>query len=334
MMKKYLLFLAFLAIAVAGFSQEIEPVFHPIDAKRPQKTYFASEIRRMQLRNVEALLRFSATEFGLAKNHRVAVLLNGEFVGSLDAAGLFTQVVDDKKLLEIPLDSVRMVVSEYDPAFQTRHSTANFFGKTNVLVNLPKPSDTIPFERYEPERIVLTRHVIDAEYQELAAVAVRGGWFLGSVTQVQSFQAGAWLEIPITRRMALLAEFSYTNRRDSLGRFAETIYENLDYSMNEFKGRIEVKYYLRNRYQRPFLLAGAYVGRAKGHLVGLSRLTPEEYVGPKTGFGLRFGAGYQFFSGLYGAVSVSPLGLQAGSFLPAQNLNNLTVSVGWMIGQR
>ena len=332
-MKKRLFQLLFLGIARCAFSQGNDPVFHPIDAKRPEKSYFQHEIQRLQMRNMEAFLLFAASEFALSESARVAVLLNGSFVGTLDAAGHFTQIVDEKKLLDIPLDSVQMVLSGYDPAFRTRHSTANFFGKTDVLAVPVKLPDTVAWNRFEPERFVINRQIFKSEYQELAAVAVRAGWFLGSITRITAFQAGAWLEIPLTRKMALQTEFSYTNKRDSLGRFVKTPFENFDYSLNEWKGRIELKYYLRSRYQRPFLFAGGYVGRAKGHLVGERGITPVEFLGPKTAFGLRFGFGYQFFSGFYGAFSISPRSLHFGEFLPAQKLKGATISFGWMIGQ-
>lgn len=334
-MKKHLLPLLALCIAAPVFAQEEGPIFHPINEKRPQKTYFKSEVQRLPIRSMADLLKFTASEFDLPSKNPIAVLLNGDFVGQTTVAGNFIQLVDDKKLLEVPLDSVRMALAEFDPNFQTRHADGNFFGKINVLTNPTKLPDTVPWNRFEPERFLVNRNLFKVkrqDYDELAAISARAGWFLGTVTNIQSIQAGAWLEVPLTRRAVVQAEFSYTNMRDLLGKAVQTPFEDFTYVLSEWKGRADFKYYLKSRYQRPYLLAGAFVGRASGQIQGGKDFTPAEFLAKKTGFGCRVGIGMQFLAGLYGSVSVSPYLTKRGELLPFQQQRGLHITVGWMIG--
>jgi hypothetical protein len=333
-MKKIGFFLLFLGFSCLVLAQESTIIFHPINGKRPSKTYFKNDLVRMKFRTTYDLVTFAASEFDVLEQNQLAVLLNGDFVGQIDVKGHFLQVVDDKMLLDIPMDSVRFVEATFEPAFQTRHSTINFFGKINVFASPPLPPDTVAWNRFEPTRYFFNIDFLrqKAKKQALASIATRAGWFLGKVGHKNSIQAGIWLEIPLSRRFALETEFAFSHKRELLQKFVRTPFDDFIYELTEWRSGVDLKYYMTKRYHRPYVMVGGFATRGNGNLLGGKDYTPLEYLGSRKGYGVRAALGFQFSSGFYLCISKGVVLGDKTKMLPFQYQQG-GIAFGWMLGK-
>jgi hypothetical protein len=325
-------------------AQGKSPFFQPINKFNPEKNYPGSlVVERGYLESVH-FLRDVVREFDTEKHLNIAILLNGQYLTRVLGNGKFNAVMDEQYFIKkVPLDAIELVEARYNPNYITPESSVPYIGTINFVASiLPdfKKAQEPPIEPWISAALleIATPKPKNRKSRSLAIPMPKAGIVVGSQLRARSTFVGIPVEVPINSRWSIQGDFLINSKDQDRGiRQADSSEVYSSYRMAALEVGVSAKYYLSANYARTYIFGGPYVEVARNWWE-VTRVGSAPVVGlssdQRTAYGVNFGVGMSFYSGLYVACSGSIIASPKSDLLYLQDFRGVTVAAGWMFGKK
>ena len=344
-MRTYLLlfFVSLLAIYHLP-AQEKSPFFQPINKFNQEKNYPSTlVVERGYLESVH-FLSDVVRDFDSEKERSIAILLNGQYLTRVQGNGKFNSVADEQYFVKkVPLAAIEQVEARYNPYYLDPEGTVTYIGTINFVASiLPdfKKAQEPPIEPWISAALleIATPKPKNRKSRSLAIPVPRAGIVVGSQLRARSTFVGVPVEVPINSRWSIQGDFLFNTKDQDRGiRQADSSEVYSSYRMYALEVGVSAKYYLSAYYARTYIFGGPYVEVARNWWE-VTRSSSAPVVGlssdQRTAYGVNFGVGMSFYSGLYVSCSGSIIASPKSDLLYLQDFRGVTVAAGWMFGKK